>query len=484
MASELFVSRVGFQTWAAVTEQGRLAEIRIEHRDHRSRVGDVVTARVKKVATNIDAVFVDIGDERDAFLAASELVLPAELERGGASADRPVFERVAPGHEIIVQIEREPTGAKGARVTGYLDLPGRHLVYHPFSEERTVASRIVDVSERERLLTVVRGLPQPGGFVVRTVGEGAPEKVFRAEAAALAETWSEILNGAARATAPALLHRDLDLPRRTLRDLDWADLDRVRVDDAEIREALVAYTRLLDPATRLRIDHHEGPAPLFRAVGVDRDLRRALRPQVWLRSGAHLVIEQTEALVSIDVNTGRSGGRRPANETAVRINLEAAEEIARQIRLRDLGGTIVIDFIDMHGPGECEKVRELLARAMRRDRARTRIVGMSDEGVVQIARRRSRAGLDGALTRACPTCSGHGRVRSPATVAGSAIVELRRLLAVPAGARITVRAHPDVADELRRVLAAGVEPGIESGRVDVVSDESLHPERFRLIPGS
>ncbi|MDX1387927.1 MAG: Rne/Rng family ribonuclease, partial [Acidobacteriota bacterium] len=373
MANELFVSRVGFQTWAVLTEQGRPAEIRIEHLDDRRRVGDIVKARVAKIVPSIEAVFADIGDGRDAFLSAAELVLPDERESSGASPGRPISERVAHGREIVVQIERESAGTKGARVTGYLGLPGRYLVHHPFSDKRTVASRIVDPTERERLLAIVRGLPQPGGFVARTIGRGAPERVFQEEAARLADSWRDIVERSGAATAPTVLHRDLDLPRRALRELDWKDLDRVRVDDPGIHESMTEYVRHFDPSASARIRHHVGPQPVFESVGVDRDLRRALRPRVWLRSGAYLVIERTEALVSIDVNTGKSGGRRAAAETAVRINLEAAEEVARQIRLRDLGGTIVIDFIDMASPEDRGQVRDLLVRAMRADRARTRI---------------------------------------------------------------------------------------------------------------
>jgi ribonuclease G len=475
MSNELLVSRVGSQIWAVLLEAGRLAEARVEGDRDRPAVGDVVKAKVVNVVPGLDSAFVDIGLDRDAFLPGREIVLPDHPEGLESDTTGHAADRIAPGLELVVQIERDPIASKGARVTGRVNLAGRYVVYHPFGARRTVARRIADEGERERLQTIVEALSETGGFVARTAAKGATGTDIAEEAAALAGLWRVARKRASAARPGECIHQEPDLPVRMLRDLDWAELEAIRVDGEEIRRSMTDYLGNLDRAMVPRIRTHTGPEPLLEAARVDQELHKALRPRVWLKSGGYLIIERTEALVSIDVNTGKFVGKRAIAETVARTNLEAAREIARQIRLRDLGGTIVVDFIDMEDAARRREVTDSLARALRDDRVRSRVVSASDDGLVRIARRRSRRGLDDALMRPCPLCSGSGHVKSAETVAGEVLSEVRRMLPGAGGRILAVRVHPDVARRL-------TDRGLAADRgVRLVSESSMRPDRFRIV---
>ncbi len=515
MSSELLVSRLGGMTWAALREDGVTVELRVEREGERGAVGRIVKGRVTRVLPGIQSAFLDVGSGRDAFLHVGDLVLPGErppepapgvdleltpaadeegedgedLDRDGSrprtpARGGPIEDRLKEGRELLVQVAREGIGTKGARVTCFVALPGRYLVYMPQLEFRGISRKITDPDERSRLRAVLDVLPAlPGGFIVRTAGEGAEEPAFRADAEMLRAEWDGIEARAARSTAPAVVHTELDLLLRLLRDAPREGLDRIVLDDPDFHDRAIAYLSALAPTLATRVRFHAGAAPLLEAHGIDLEIEKALRPKVWLKSGGYLVIQQTEALVSIDVNTGKFVGASRPEETVLRTNLEAAAEIGRQLRLRDLGGIIVVDFIDMDSAENRRQVLAALEETLRRDRARTKVVGISDLGLVQLTRKRTRPGVGTSLTRACPLCGGHGRVKAPETVAREALSEVLRLLPGLDEQTLVVRIHPDVATVLRLALqTAGprIDPTL-AARIRVEEDPTARPDRFDVL---
>ena len=476
MPSELFVSRLACRTIAAIREDGVTVELHVEAGEVGS-LGDVFVGRVDRVLHGIRSVFVDVGLERNAFLHADELLLAGETH----PSDRPALERVREGRTILVQVVREPVGNKGARVTCHVSLPGRRLVFLPLTAAQGISRRIDGVEERERLRRIVEPLGVPtGGFVVRTAGRGAEEPNLRAEARMLVLRWEGIARAASAARPPARVHRGSDLLFRLLLDAPEEGFDRIVLDDPEDRDRIVPLLAALDPTLPARVELHAGPVPLIQAHGLERDFERALRPKVWLPSGAFLVIEETEALVAVDVNTGRFLGKGTPEETALATNLEAADEIARQIRLRDLGGIVVVDFIDMTDAGSRALVVERLEASLVRHRVATRVAGFAGAGLLTLTRKRGRRALAERLLRPCPACRGAGRVAGPDLVATAALEEARRIASAPDRPAVVVRAHPDVAREVARALGGRL-PGVGSGAtISVEEDPLLQPDRFEV----
>jgi ribonuclease G len=512
LSTELLVSRVGGRTCTALREDGVTVELRVEDEPMPLAVGQIIKARVSKILPGIQSAFLDVGQERDAFLHASDLLLPGEsvppplagLDVGAANEaedgvegdadhltmrrshrrahDGPLIQdRLAEGRELVVQVVREAFGGKGPRVTCFITLPGRYLVFAPVEPFRGVSRRIQDPEERQRLRDILATLPEgSGGFIVRTAGAGAAAEAFQADARFLVDAWTSIQARIGPAPVPSVLHEDLDLFLRSLRDAPRGSYDRVVVDDERMHRAGREYLREIDPQLASRLQQHVGTQSLFDETEVSQDIEKALRPRVWLGSGGTLVIEQTEALVSIDVNTGKFIGARRAEETVLKTNLEAVEEIARQLRLRDLGGIIVVDFIDMDRPEHRRSVLEALGKALERDRSRTKIVGLSELGLLQLTRKRTRLGIAAVMTRECGSCSGTGRMKTPETVALQALFEVRRVSTSFATGDVTVRAHPDVARALRLVLQTAA-PVVESSlvaRLRVMDDPEVRGDQF------
>jgi ribonuclease G len=422
MRTELFVSRVGDQIWSALRQDGRTVEFRVERCDDPPRLGRVVKGRVTRILPAIQAAFVDVAGDRDAFLHVSELLLPGEQPPGMQETEEdeprperrrtghpPIQQRLKPGDELIVQISRESYTTKGDRATMLVGLPGRLLVLLPLVPQVGISRRIVDPRERARLNGILGRLGnERRGFVARTAASGATASALEAEAERLEAIWRTILERADTALVPAVLHDEPPLAVRLLRD-DPAEASRAREFLCHVDSAM---------ASRIRV--HEGDPPLFVAHGLDEEILRALRPRVWLRSGGYLIIEQTEALVSIDVNTGKSVRGESQEMTSLETNLEAADEIARQLRLRDLGGIVVVDFVDMESVEHRRELVDAMSLALRADPARSKIVGLSDIGLMQLTRKRTRSGLRAALTEACPNCAGEGRVLRPEITAALA----------------------------------------------------------------
>jgi ribonuclease G len=475
VAKQILINAAPWETRVAVLDDTTLAELYIERgRDH-GIAGNIYKGKVVRVLPGMQAAFVDVGLEKAAFLHVSDLAMPEELAEtdgpedvvedaeasveaeDGAPAPRrrstplpPIQERLSKGDELLVQVAKQPMGSKGARVTAHLSLPGRHLVLMPGNRHLGISRRIEDPEERDRLRAIVEAeRPHEGGFIVRTACEGATRRDIHDDIRFLTRLWAHVGKTAHAATAPALIHQDLDLVLRTVRDLFTADVERLTVDAAPDHARVLEFVEATMPRLAGRVHHYHGATPLFEQHGIESKIDRALDRRVWLKSGGYLVIEQTESLTAIDVNTGRYVGRKNQEETVLRTNLEAAKQVVAQLRLRNLGGIIVIDFIDMEEAGNRKRVFDALQDAMREDKARTNILRISELGLVEMTRKRTRESLGQLLTSPCPHCQGAGRVRSVETLAHDALRRVQHEATLrPGGDALVLRVPPDVADFL------------------------------------
>jgi ribonuclease G len=456
------------ETRVAVQEGNLLTDLYLERHARRSIVGSVYKGVVTNVLPGMQAAFVDIGLAKDAFLYAGDYtdnvgddvraVLAGEDDDPDADVDEseprrearaPIEDMLRKGQEVLVQVSKESLGTKGARITSFISLPGRYLVYMPQARHIGVSRRIRDEEERDRLRAIVRSLtPATGGFIVRTNAEGKGEAEFAADAEFLGRLWSQIQSRHDQTRGPAVLHEEGDLTFRVVRDLLSPEVDEFLVDSREVYDKCLSYVQALVPALAERVKLHESRTPLLDAFGVEKDIEKALRRKVWLKSGGYIVIDHTEALVSIDVNTGKYVGKRDFEATVLKINLESVGEIVRQIRLRDLGGIIIIDFIDMEVPEHREQVYRALKRALADDKARTNVLEISELGLVEMTRKRVRQDLRALLTTACPTCRGSGVTRSEATLVAELFRAIQVRAAESGGREIVARVHPDLATHL------------------------------------
>jgi ribonuclease G len=460
------VVNAGFsETRIAVQEGTLLTELYLERHAQRSIVGSVYRGVVTNVLPGMQAAFVDIGLAKDAFLYAGDytdnvpddgVALTGEEdadvdvdEEPRREARAPIEEMLRKGQDVLVQVSKESLGTKGARVTSFVSLPGRHLVFMPQARHIGVSRRIRDEGERDRLRGLVRSLDPPtGGYIVRTNAEGKGEAEIAADLQFLGRLWTQIQARYEQAQPPAVLHEEMDLTFRVIRDLLSPDVEEFVIDSPEVHAKCADYVRTLVPAPAGRVVLHDGKAPIFDALGIEKEIEKALRRRVWLKSGGYIVIDHTEALVSIDVNTGKYVGKRDFEQTVLKINLESVGEIVRQIRLRDLGGIIIIDFIDMEVPEHREQVEKALKRALAEDRARNNVLQISELGLVEMTRKRVRQDLRSLLTVPCPGCHGSGVVKSDATLAAAIFRAIQAKLGAledAGGREVAVRVHPDVA---------------------------------------
>jgi ribonuclease G len=490
------------ETRVAILEKGLLAEIFIERESSRTVVGNIYKGRVTKVLPGMQSAFVAIGLERDAFLYVSDispgydayegLLDLDEVEGGEAIRDAaPKISREAKiedllkeGQELLVQVTKEPIGTKGARITSYVTMPGRFLVLMPQVDHVGVSRKIGEARERSRLRRILDKVRVPGlGFIVRTVAEGCEAAELEADANYLTSLWEEIRRKAERAVAPSEVHRELSVVPKVLRDMLNPSVQRVTVDDEPTHRMAVDLVRKLQPEMAGRIHLHREQFPIFEKYGVQAELDKALRSRVWLKSGGYIVINQTEALVAIDVNTGKFVGRRNLEDTVLKTNLEAVTEIVRQLRLRDLGGIIVVDFIDMEERKSKKKLIEAFERELQKDRARTKVLQISDFGLVEITRQRTKKSLERILCRTCPYCSGSGKIKASATLLFEIQRELQKLAPSLDGKRLIIRANPEVAQMLetdRKLLTAGL-PRLDTVDMAIRADSTLHHEQFDIV---
>jgi ribonuclease G len=489
---EILINGTPRETRLAILEDDTLVELLVDRPDARRTVGDIYLGRVDAVLPGIQAAFVDIGAEKSAFLHASDLVEPEEDELEDDEAERsdedaddapdatgesgesagpaepgngngggrgiggrerrggklpPIQDLVKRGETLLVQATKEPIGTKGPRVTRQISLAGRFLVFMPYASKVGVSRKIESREERARLRQMVTAiLPKDsGGVIVRTVGEEVTEETFRRELDSLLKLWKKIVKKQTFVRAPALIQRETSLTRGIIRDLFSAKVDHLAVDSKELHHEIINYLDQVGPELKERVELYEGPAPLFDKYEIEGEIRDLFKRRVDLPTGGYLIIEHTEALVSVDVNTGRYTGKKDPEKTILKTNTEAAREVARQLRLRDIGGIIVVDFIDMESKGNKDRVLSELRSHLARDRARTRAHAVSELGLVEMTRQRVRPSLFQSQTQVCPTCSGSGRVLQAETVVRRLERSLRRAAADNGGRRMTVRLHPEVA---------------------------------------
>lgn len=434
MSEEILINITPQETRVAVVENGVLQEVFIERARKRGLVGNIYKGKVCRVLPGMQAAFVEIGLERAAFLHASDIYTGQEpvFEEDDSrvvSEVPPIQELVRDGQELLVQVIKDPLGTKGARLTTHLTVPARFLVYMPFTDHIGISQKIEDEAERERLRTLVDELRAEvggGGFIVRTAAEGVQEHELRADILYLSRIWGELTDRETSASARSIIHEDLPLSMRAIRDMVGTDVEKIRIDSKERYNKISKFVTKFIPELLPGIEYYSGPRPIFDLYSVEDEIQKALQPKVQLKSGGHLVIDQTEAMTTIDVNTGAFVGHRNLEETIFKTNLEATQSIARQLRLRNLGGIIIIDFIDMLNEEHKRQVLRSLDRALEKDHAKTGISEVSALGLVQMTRKRTRESLEHVLCESCPTCGGRGSVKSPESVAYEIFREILR----------------------------------------------------------
>ncbi|MBP8065028.1 MAG: ribonuclease G [Aeromonadaceae bacterium] len=452
MSTELLVNVTPSETRVALVEQGILQEVHIERLAKRGLVGNIYKGKISRVLPGMQAAFVDIGMEKAAFLHASDIVPHTECvdvrEKEHFQVGN-IAELVRQGQDIMVQVVKDPISTKGARLTTDITLPSRYLVFMPGSSHVGVSQRIESEGERERLKNIVsRQVDHLGGFIVRTAAEGVGERELEQDTQFLKRLWSKVLERRQKYKPCSMLYEDLSLAFRILRDFVGTDLDKIRVDSRQTFEQLKLFTEEFVPEMVNKLDYYSGDSPIFDLYDVENEIQRALERKVELKSGGYLIIDQTEAMTTIDINTGAFVGHRNLEETIFNTNVEATAAIARQLRLRNLGGIIIIDFIDMQSEDHRRRVLQSLEQALSRDRAKTGVNGFSHLGLVEMTRKRTRESLEHVLCSECPECKGRGRVKTVESVCYEILREILRVNRAYDADQFVVYASLQVAEAL------------------------------------
>jgi ribonuclease G len=491
MAQKIIINTSPEETRVALLESdGQLSELYIERKKDVSLVGNIYKGKVVKILPGMQSAFVDIGLEKAAFLHAADVHSSFDYSIFGEDLEEtiplhlPIEDLLQEGQEVFVQVSKDSIGTKGARVTSYITLPGRYLVLMPGFEHIGISRRISDENERKRLKNIVSSLKPPNfGFIVRTASEGCTEEEIKRDIDFLMLLWKNIQTKKDKVSSPHLLYSDLDLALRSVRDLLGPEVDKLVIDSEEEYKKLVEFVNTYFPKLVSKIELYEGHEPIFDAYGIELEISKALGKRVWLKSGGYIVIDQTEALTSIDVNTGKFVGKASLEDTILKTNLEAVKEIAYQIRLRNLGGIIIIDFIDMEKEENRKKLFTLFQEAMSKDRAKCTILQVSELGLIQMTRKRVRESLERILCEPCPYCDGKGFVKSPTTVCYEIFRELRKIGSTKKNSKIMLTAHPVVIDliyEEERERFEEIER--ENGfKIIVKADKSYHQEYYEVV---
>ena len=456
MSVEILMNVTPREVRVAMVENGVLQELSIERASRRGLVGSIFKGVVSRVLPGMQAAFVDIGLERTAFLHVSDLVIPSSQLPGDfqRSENEPRMENIAEllyeGQELLVQIIKDPLGTKGARLTTQISLPARFLVFIPSESSIGISQKIEDEEERQRLRDITESYAQEfgGGYIVRTAAEGVSEEELRVDALFFKKLWPEIQESAKTAKPGTLVYEDLPLVIRTLRDRVHDELDRIMVDSKETFKRISQFASKFVPEVVDRLEYYPGERPLFDLYAIEDEIQRALEPKVQLKSGGHLVIDQTEAMTTIDINTGAFVGHRNLEETIFKTNLEAAQAIARQLRLRNLGGIIIIDFIDMVDEEHKRQVLRALDKYLQKDKAKTNISGVSALGLVEMTRKRTQESLERVLCQPCSTCNGRGTIKTSETVCYEIFRDIIREARQFEAAKFMVLVSQEVADRL------------------------------------
>jgi len=489
--NEIIINADLGETRVAIVERSLFSELHIERGRDKGVVGNVVRGRVSRVLPGMQAAFVDIGLEKAAFLYAGDYIPAGGSERAPARRGRGPNGRSAPpkiegmlreGEEIVVQIAKEPIGTKGARITSNISIPGRHLVLTPWSNRVGVSRRIDSDRERKRLREVVERLrPRELGFIIRTAGDGVREADLEADIRYLAEVWEQIKAGESN-PAPCVLYSEPDLTLRVIRDFANSETTLIAVDSEEVHTKLKDFVARFVADPKPKIEHYTKSQPIFESFDLESHITANLERKVWLKSGGYLIIDQSEALTSIDVNTGRFVGKRDLEETVFKTNLEAVKEVVHQLRFRNIGGIVIIDLIDMEVAGNRDKTYRALQEALRADKARTNILKISELGLVEMTRKRTRENLVQTLCEPCGYCEGRGYVLSRESVTFKILREIRTDLPRFCGRQIAITVSPQVAEEL---LSSGAdvlrELSERLGReIEIRARPGLHQEQFEV----
>lgn len=487
---EILVNCSNRETRIALLEGGELMEYRVEREER--VVGSIFKGIVQNVLPGMDAAFVDIGLERNAFLYVADILpddpadnSPASLKRSELRR-RKIKELIKPGQEIMVQVTKGPRGTKGVRVSTRISLPGRYVVLMPESNHVGVSRKIEDRAERERLRKIGdKIVPEGFGLILRTECEGRTETELKADIKFLQQVWAQVLASAKKQRAPAVVHRDQTLLYRTVRDMFGDEIDRMVIDDPDEYEKVHLVANVVSPKMKDKIFLYDRDVPIFDAYNVERELERLLQHKVWLKAGGYLVVDEMEALTAIDINTGKQVGTTSLNDTILKTNLEAADEVCRQLRLRDMGGIIVIDFIDMESAEDRKKLLTHFTSKLGRDHARTRVGRVSSLGLVEITRKRTGESVTEAITDVCPMCSGRGRISSKETVSLWIERDMWRKIHEP-GDAFYIECHPSVLEALIGLDGENVEELEHAMRrgIYIRANFDMEYEDYEIVSGS
>jgi ribonuclease G len=522
MSKEMIISATAHETRVAILEEDLVAEIFIERERSRGVVGNLYKGRVSKVLPGMQSAFVDLGLERDGFLYVADVIAtfeefdrletdeepPAQPGSGAAASaghgrgsgrrdkekkDEPepkIEELLKEGQEIIVQVAKEPLGTKGARLTSHATMPGRFLVFLPTVDHVGVSRKIESRDERSRLRGIVREFREQtgfaGGVIIRTAAAGRPKDDIVSDLSYFHKVWTDIRQKSETSRAPAVVFQEQSLVAKLIRDLLTEDFSAIRIDNVQEHRKILELVERIMPALGPKVKLYEKEFPIFEEYGVQAEIDKALRSKVWLKSGGSIVINQTEALVAIDVNTGRYVGKKTVGrleDTIIKTNLEAAKEIVRQIRLRDLGGIIVLDFIDMEEKKNRQKVLQAVEQELRKDRAPSKALQVSDFGLVIITRKRVKQSLERVLTEPCPYCAGSAVIKSASTICYEIVAEVKKLGPDLNGQSLVLRVNPDIARALREEERAAFKDLKQSLNREIAlrPDTLLHHEQFDVM---
>jgi ribonuclease G len=508
MANKLIINARHHETRVALVENGVVMELHTERKTGQELIGNIYRGRVVKVLPGMQAAFVDIGLDRTAFLYVSDVYRDlSDLEKlmlgdGKAEEDSELLDATTTQrdhiqdisfqiedllHEsqsIMVQVAKEPFGNKGARLTCHISLPGRHLVLMPTVNHIGVSRRIEDKEERERLKEIIKGIrPNDFGFIVRTVAEGGSKEKLKSEMDFLLKLWSNTQEKMEKGSNPALLYKDLSIALRAVRDLFTREVDRLVIDSPEEYKNIMQFIETFAPRLKHSVELYEGPDPIFDAFAIEIEISRALGNKIWLKSGGYIVIEPTEALTTVDVNTGSYVGKRNLEETILKTNLEAVKEIGYQLRFRNLGGLIVIDFIDMEKSSNRTRVFTALREALSKDKAKANILPMSDLGLIEMTRKRTRASLSELLSEPCYYCEGRGTLKSKRAICYEIFRDLEReSIAGEEGGHAYVMVNPEIDNVLREEEQESVidlEKRLGK-RITIIAKKKFHMEQYEI----
>ena len=494
MNKQIIIDVHSWETRAALLEDGKVAELFFDRQTERGVGGAIFLGKVIRVLPGMQAAFIDIGLERAAFLYLSETIealdelldggtgMKAPLPGSSAKGKGEIALHLKRGKDVLVQVTREPISAKGARLTSHISLPGRSLVLLPTIDRIGISRRIEDEKERRRLREIIGEIKPDGmGLIVRTEGWGAEKDDFIRDRDGLLALYREIIKSREATRAPALIHQELDLPLRLARDLLNGEIERLEVNSPSEFSRISGFVALFMPELKRKVVLYKGETPLFTHYGVEAEIDRLLQRRVWLKSGGYIIIEETEALTVIDVNTGKFVGKKSLEDTILKTNLEAVSEIAKQLRLRNIGGIIIIDFIDMEQTRNREAVFSALEEATKRDRKRTNILKISELGIVEMTRKRTGENTAQILTEPCPFCAGNGHIKSKRSVAFKIFQEISGEK-LDNGTKTIVTVHPEVAAILYGDLRQEVEGLEQSLGIGIVirPSENMREDQYTI----